>query len=331
MTALVSVLIPCHNAAPWLAQTLACAIAQTWSNLEIILVDDGSTDESWAIAQRFAEVHRQKTVPIQLIQQPQQGASTARNRAIQASRGALIQYLDADDLLAPDKIERQMQLWHGLPEHHRDQTLIAGEWARFHQDIDEAQFHPQPCWGDHAPVDWLCSIWQHNWMMHPAAWLVPRPLLERAGPWDEQISLNDDGEYFCRVALASSGIQFAWGARSYYRSGNSASLSGRKSDAAWASALRSLERCRDRLLQAEDSPRTRQTCAILFQRFVYEVYPQVPQLRQRALAQVQILGPVQLRPPGGPGFQLVSRLVGWQQAKRLWGWRQQRLMPKSTG
>jgi glycosyltransferase involved in cell wall biosynthesis len=327
MTALVSILIPCHNAAPWLAKTLESAIAQTWPNLEMILVDDGSTDESWAIAQAFAREHHQGSVPIQLIQQPQQGASAARNRAIQASRGELIQYLDADDFLAPDKIERQMQLWQELSDHQRGYSLIAGEWARFHQDVEEAQFHPQPCWGNHAPVDWLCSIWQSNWMMHPAAWLLPRPLLELAGPWDEQISLNDDGEYFCRVALASLGIQFAWGARSYYRSGNGSSLSGRKSDGAWASALRSLERCRDHLLMAEDSPRTRRTCAILFKRFIYEVYPQVPRLRQQAMAQLKVLGPVKLRPPGSPGFQLVSRLVGWQQAKRLWQWRQQLLAP----
>lgn len=329
MKPLVSILIACHNAEPWLAETIASVLAQTWPNLELILVDDGSTDQSWAIAQSIAEDHRQGPVPIQLIQQAQRGASAARNRAIQACRGELIQYLDADDLLAPDKIEQQMNLWQQLSDHQRDYALIAGEWARFHRDINEAQFHPQLCWGNHTPVDWLCRIWQHNWMMHPAAWLLPRPLLELAGPWNEQISLNDDGEYFCRVALASLGIQFAWGARSYYRSGNGSSLSGRKSDGAWASALYSLERCRDHLITAEDSPRTRQTCAILFQRFIYEVYPQVPQLRHQAMAQLKDLGPVKLPPPGGPGFQLVSGLVGWQQAKRLWQWRR-RLAPSGS-
>ncbi len=312
MNALVSILVPCHNAADWLPQTLESAIAQTWRHTEIIVVDDGSTDASLAIAQFFANQHAQ----IQVITQAKQGASSARNRAYEACQGEWIQYLDADDLLAPDKIERQMCRL----EHCGNTFLAAGEWARFYDSPHNACFIPEPLWADLAPVDWLICAWQGNWMMHPAAWLVPRSLAEKAGPWDEALSLNDDGEYFCRVILASQGIQFCWGARSYYRSGLQGSLSRTRSDAAWSSALRSLESCYEHLLAVETSPRTREICALLFQRFVYEAYPHVPALRQRAELYLRDLGTISLAPLGGPWFQIAAAILGWQQAKRIQQW-----------
>ncbi len=96
MKPLVSILIPCYNAEAWLAQTLESALAQTWSPTEIIVVDDGSKDRSLEIAKAF------EPRGVKVISQHNQGASAARNRAFQESQGDFIQYLDADDLLAPD-------------------------------------------------------------------------------------------------------------------------------------------------------------------------------------------------------------------------------------
>ena len=104
MSPLVSILIPCYNAEPWLAQTLESALAQTWPHREIIVVNDGSTDLSLQIARQY-EVRG-----IRVLDQPNRGASAARNAAFAACQGEWIEFLDADDLLAPDKIERQMRL-----------------------------------------------------------------------------------------------------------------------------------------------------------------------------------------------------------------------------
>lgn len=306
MKPLVSILIPCYNAQAWLAETIESALAQTWSNKEIIIVDDGSKDRSLAIAKEF------EPRGVKVIAQQNIGASAARNRAFQAAQGDFIQYLDADDLLAPDKIKRQVQLLVG----ENSDYVAAGEWARFYKTPSEALFTPQPLWADMSPVEWLVCTWEGNLMMHPAAWLIPRQIAERAGFWHESLSLNDDGEYFCRVILASAGVRFCWGARTYYRSGNSSSLSGSKSEAAWKSAFRSLELGTDNLLAREDSPGTRQACATVFQRFIYEVYPEVPDLRKKAEAKVQQFGGSDLKPSGGLLFQLFSNIVGWQQAKK---------------
>jgi glycosyltransferase involved in cell wall biosynthesis len=305
MQPLVSILIPCYNAEQWLAETIESALAQTWENKEIIIVDDGSTDGSLAIAKSYASQR------VKVISQRNQGASTARNTAYSNCTGDYIQYLDADDLLAPDKIEQQVNLLQNFPN-----TLAACEWARFYRKPEEAQFIPQTLWQDLDPVDFLIAVWQEHLMMHPAAWLVPRAIAAKAGRWHEELSLNDDGEYFARVVLASQGVRFCWGAKSYYRSGNAGSLSGSKSRKAWESAFLSLKLGTENLLAAQDSLRTRQVCANVFQRFIYEVYPDVPDLRQRAEMRVAELGGSTLEPEGGLMFQLLSTWVGWQMAKQ---------------
>jgi glycosyltransferase involved in cell wall biosynthesis len=307
MAPLVSILIPCYNAENWLAEAVESALTQTCNNKEIIIVDDGSTDGSLDIAKQF------ESTSVKIISQLNQGASAARNRAYAECQGDFIQYLDADDLLAPDKIERQIQLL------QQDQLgyVASGEWARFYQSPAEAQFIPQPLWTDLEPIDWLTTAWQAHQMMHPAAWLIPRSIAEQAGGWNESLSLNDDGEYFCRVVLASRGIKFCWGAKTYYRSGNTSSLSGSKSYAAWKSAFSSLELGTSHLLAKENSTKTRQICATVFQRFIYEVYPEAPDLVEAAKVKVKEFGGSNLQPSGGPAFKAITALIGWQKAKQL--------------
>ena len=308
MQSLVSILIPAYNAEKWIAKTIKSALFQSWLYKEIIVVDDGSTDKTLAIAKKF-------DLPIiKVIAQENRGASAARNHALKEAQGDFIQYLDADDLLAPDKIERQVKIL--SCEGYSDYVATA-EWSRFYKTPSECLFTPQPLWADMSPVEWLVCAWKGHWMMHPAAWLVPRKIVEQAGSWNETLSLNDDGEYFCRVVLASIGVKFCHGAKSFYRSGISNSLSGSKSPLAWKSAFNSLELCANYLLARENSPRTRHVCATVFQRFIYEVYPEVPDLQKKAEAKVQQLGGTDVKPYGGPMFQLLSYLVGWKQVKRI--------------
>jgi glycosyltransferase involved in cell wall biosynthesis len=311
MSSLVSILIPAYNAADWITQTIQSALEQTWSDTEIIIVDDGSSDRTLEIAKTFT------SSKIRIFTQTNQGAAAARNHALRLAQGDYIQFLDADDLIAPDKIEQQVKLL----QTNSPNCIASGSWARFYDNLTTATFKPEPLWQDMKPVDWLVCAWNGHWMMHPAAWLVPRSIAEAAGSWDETLSLNDDGEYFCRVVLASRFVKFCTEAKSYYRSGLPGSLSDWKSDAAYASAYRAIAQCSQQLLHYEDSSRTRQVCATLFQRFIYETYPAVPILRQQAQQQVQNLGGTPLKPTGSPMFQYLSSLIGWRMAK----WIQQSL------
>jgi len=307
MPPLVSILIPCYNAERWLAPTLESALAQTWPHLEIIVVNDGSTDRSLSIARPY------EGRGLRVLDQPNRGASAARNAAFAACRGEWIEFLDADDLLAPDKIERQMQLAATVgPD-----FMLCGSWSRFAHSPADADFPPQPLSGDFAPTDWTVTKFERNAMTHPAAWLTPRALAERAGPWDESLSLDDDGEYFTRVVLASRGVRCCHEAVSYYRSGLADSLSRTKSEKAWASAYRAMDLSTARLLAAEDTPRTRRACAMVCRQFCFEAYPQARELRARAETRLQELGFALGAPDWGPAFNAVSRVAGWRFAKRV--------------
>ena len=308
MKPLVSILIPCYNAEQWIVETLESALAQTWSNKEIIVVDDGSKDQSLEIVKEF------ELRGIKVISQQNRGASAARNRALQEAQGDFIQYLDADDLLAPDKIKLQVEL---LSQEGNSSCVASGEWARFFNLPSEAKFISEPVWSDMSPVDWLICSWEGGGMMHPAAWLIPRTIAQTAEYWNEALSLNDDGEYFCRVVLASKGVRFCSGAKSYYRSGLQGSLSSTTSPTAWKSAFHACELSSNHLLNKEDSPRTRKACATAFQRFIYAAYPNVPNLIEQAEVKVHFLGGSNLKPAGGYRFQFLSSFVGWKLARQF--------------
>src|SRR4029078_12423266 len=93
MKSLVSILIPAYNSEEWIADSLESALAQSWPNKEIIVVDDGSTDRTLDVVTRF------DSKLVKVATQPNQGAAAARNKAFSLSNGDYIQWLDADDLL----------------------------------------------------------------------------------------------------------------------------------------------------------------------------------------------------------------------------------------
>lgn len=109
MKPLVSILIPCYNAERWVAEAIQSCLAQTYQPIEVIVIDDGSTDGSLEVIKSFGDRIRWETGP-------NRGGNAARNRGLEMSRGEWLQYLDADDYLLPDKIARQMEFLALHPE-----------------------------------------------------------------------------------------------------------------------------------------------------------------------------------------------------------------------
>lgn len=303
----VSIIVPCYNAAPWLAQTIESALAQTWSHCEIIVVDDGSTDNSAAIARTF------ESRGVRVVVQSNAGASAARNHGLRLARGEFIQFLDADDLLDPQKISAQLPTLQRLG----DSCIASGAWARFTSSPAAARFEAHDNWRDLSGIEFLQLHYEQILMMHPAAWLAPRRLLDRAGPWDESLSLNDDGEYFARVVLAARQIVFCPDARSYYRSSVTGSLSRRRDRPALESYFRSVELTVRHLAAADSSPRTRAALAFAWKWLAFETYPTAPDLARDAEQRSDALGGSPQPLPGNGKFQLLSRIVGWRLARRL--------------
>lgn len=304
---LVSIIIPCYNAGRWLAQTLESALAQTHPSIEIIVVDDGSSDNSLAIARSF------EPRGVCVVAQANSGASAARNHGLRLARGEFILFLDADDLLSPDAVARQATALEGKPDH-----IAFGAWARFHDDPAAAVFTPHPGWHDSPALDWIKETWRDTEPMYQCGnFLIPRPLLNRAGGWDERLSLIDDFEFFTRLILASTGLVFISEARLYYRSSLPGSLSGRKGRKACESAVLSTQRAVDHLLAQEDTPSTRCLGANMLQKQVFTFYPEHADLRRSLLTRIRELGGSVLSPSGGPVFLFIVRLTGWRFASRL--------------
>src|SRR5438477_10983423 len=146
MTPLISILIPAYNAEPWIGDTIRSALAQTWPRKEIVVVDDGSTDQTLQVARQFA------SRDVFVVTQENQGASAARNKAFQLCQGDYIQWLDADDLLSPDKIQRQMVV---TKDSESKLRLISCEWGYFMYRPKKAKFVPSSLWSDLSPLEWL--------------------------------------------------------------------------------------------------------------------------------------------------------------------------------
>jgi glycosyltransferase involved in cell wall biosynthesis len=256
---LVSIVVPAYNAEKWIAETLRSAINQTWKRKEIIVVDDGSKDETLKIAKRFG------SKSVKVVTQENLGACGARNKGLTLAQGDYIQWLDADDLLSPDKVSQQMERRGG---EENGLTLFTSAWGKFFFRSERANFVSDSLWRDLLPVDWLVTKFAEGVWMNPVAWLVSRRLSELGGPWNERLSFSgdDDGEYLCRIVARSERVEFVPEARSFYRIGNVGSLSWRKSDLALESFFLATCLCISHLLSLEDSERTRSACLELLRK-----------------------------------------------------------------
>lgn len=306
MRPLVSILITAYNAADTIAYTLESAIAQTWQRKEIIVVDDGSTDRTAEVVRQFKDV--------KLICTENQGLSGAQNNAFPPSQGDYIQYLDADDLLAPDKIERQLA---ALRDFDSKRILLSSPWAPFYYRTRHARFVRNSLWQDLSPVEWLLRKMREGVHMQNATWLVSRELATAAGPWDTRLHFDQDGEYFCRVLLASEGTRFVPGTGIYYRaSANSVSFIG-NSDKKKDSLLLTMKLHIQYLRSLEDSERVRKACLTYIHLWYRNFYPERPDLIREAQQLAALLGGCLEIPKLSWKYLWIQKLFGWRAAKKV--------------
>lgn len=278
MKPLVSIIIPAYNAEKWIGYSVESAIAQTWPRKEIIVIDDGSSDRTAKIARGFAS----KGVKVEST--ANRGLSAAVNHAMKFCQGDYVQELDADDLLSPDKIERQLV---ALRESDSKRVLLSSPWARFYFRLGRARFINSSLCQSLSPVEWLLRKMGENLHMQNATWLVSRELAEAAGPWDESLVYDQDGEYFARVLLASEGTRFVPETGIFYRTPGAKRVSYiGNSNKKKESLLRSMKLHIQYLRSIEESERVRKACVAYLQNWYHVFYPSRPDMAAdlRALA-----------------------------------------------
>lgn len=183
---LVSVVVPCYNSARFLAETLESALDQTYPRVEIVVIDDGSSDETAAIARSY---------PVHYILQTNRGISAARNAGIRRSRGKYILFLDHDDRLLPEAIETGVKLL----EDHPECAMAVGEHTYIGADGSTIGHSEKRAAGrDHYRM-----LLQHNFIETPCSALHRRSALLSSGFFNESVQGAEDHELYLRTARQS--------------------------------------------------------------------------------------------------------------------------------
>jgi glycosyltransferase involved in cell wall biosynthesis len=314
MNCTVSILIPAYNAEPFVGAALQSALDQTWPHTEIILVDDGSKDQTLAVARRY------ESAKVKIIRQENRGAAAARNTALCEAQGDFLQYLDADDFLSPDKIREQLFL---LQEHLGWLSVSSAIYFFDGDDPDSGLLERSGAVDTDDPVQFLMQLLGSDGPTRTVpygAWLTPRSVANSAGPWDDSVrSPDDDGEYFARVMLASRGIRASKTGRYYYRKfKGGGSYSTTYSETNLRGRLHSLNCKANYLLACTHEPRAYRALANRYVDLAFGAYPAFPQLTKEALQKAKEMGDTDYIPPFGTWKgDLLRKIVGWKAAKRI--------------
>lgn len=312
---LVSVVIPAFNAGKYIAETLDSVIKQSWPWIETFVVDDGSSDNTVEIARTY------ESDRLKVIVQKNSGACRARNQGLAMSKGQFIQFLDADDVISPDKIEKQVEILQNNPGY-----LGVSPTVHFMNGEDYLSMQPreESYWihDSDDPVDFLVKLYGgygKRWMVQTSAWLTPLSITKEIGPWNESLLLDQDGEYFARAVLASKGIRTTGGINYYRRFTLGGNISAKANKIEnLQSALLALNLKGGYLGAKTQSDQFQQAMATLYQEIAINAYPQFPSLVTECEALVRRTGKKPDIPVlGGAIIEATKRLLGWKSAKQL--------------
>lgn len=317
---LVSIIIPVYNSEKYLDETIKSAIDQTWKNKEVIVVDDGSTDNSLAIALRY------KNDFLRVFSQKNNGASAARNFGLKESTGDYIQFLDADDLLSPNKIEAQLEVLNNSNEHLALCTTVSFKQGESHLSIPEKHFWYKS--GSADPFDFLTKLYgpeknlkDYMGMITVHSWLTPRKVIQQAGFWNESLTLDDDGEFFCRVVLCSKGIKYSDDALAYYRHAvNGENLSSQNSLVAYKSLIKSTDLKCSHLKNSNPNIPIDKIMARHYWSIGVNSYPKHKTISANCIKKATAMGYDEARYLGGGRGKIISYFFGWRMAKVLSNW-----------
>lgn len=188
----ISVIIPAYNQAHYLDAAVESVLAQTRPDFEVIIVDDGSTDDTAAIARSFTDPR------VRMVSQPNAGLSAARNTGLRHTSGDLVTFLDSDDLFLPEKLA----LLAGEMERRPDLGFVAGQAELIDEDGERIGVtFDSPIPEDPARL----LLWNP---LHVGSVMVRREWLDRVGPFDESLRAYEDWDLYLRLARA--GCKMGW-------------------------------------------------------------------------------------------------------------------------
>lgn len=304
MNPLVSVIVPCYNAERFLAATVDSVLAQDYAPLQLVLVDDGSTDGTRALIESWGS----KATP---VFGPNRGASEARNAGLAAAEGDFILYLDADDLLLPGTIAGRVQ---ALTAAGADVAYT--DWQKL-QECGPGEFEAQEVVARELPArDADLALFRGLWWP-PAALLYRRTLCERIGGWKQALAPVEDARYMLDAALSGASFAHVPGVGARYRLFHGLSHS-RRDPTRFLAAVHGNARSVEQAWRERGAldPARAEALADCHGYVARAAFAQAPALFDEALADLYRLQPgFELRWPKIAG--LLQRIAGHRQALRL--------------
>ncbi|WP_242919045.1 glycosyltransferase family 2 protein [Pontibacter liquoris] len=311
---IVSVIIPVYNSQHILSDSIKSVLSQTYSNIELIIVDDSSTDQSYAIAKAF------ESDRCRIIRQKNAGAAAARNTGLANATGKYIQFLDVDDFLSEDKIEKQVEALKRQP----NKVAVCDHIDFFNEEellnksrkVDQSSY----IYSTDYPANFLINLYGGYGKPHfiqTNSWLVPRHLIDKAGGWRNYRCPDDDGEFFTRVVLASEGVLHVPGVYNYYRrSLREASLSQKTGKNYLQNTLLTIDLKHSYLLKKTNTSELRKAIATQYLNFAVSSYPKHRVLSKIALRRYNALDTNAALPTLGGGLiEVIKHTLGWKAAR----------------
>lgn len=192
----VSVIIPCYNTGRYLAEAIQSVLDQTYHDFEIIIVDDGSTDDTREVARRFDDSR------VHYIWQANKGLAGARNTGLRAAKGELVAFLDADDTYLPEKLQSEVEVMLGSP----GIAMVVNGWIFV--DPEGSPLDIVQPWQEH-PADPGLAYWLLGLPFVVHGVMLRRDKLAQIGYFDETLKASEDWDLFIR--LAAGGSDMVWG------------------------------------------------------------------------------------------------------------------------
>lgn len=311
---LVSVIIPVYNCGESLHRTMRSVLLQTHAPLEIILVDDGSTDNSYALAKEYEGRN------VFVLQQQNAGAAVARNTGLAVAKGAYIQFMDAGDVLDAEKIAAQVR---ALQDQPGKVAVCSYKQFTTEAELQNGVYPDQSSfiYSSDDPQDFLINLWGGKGAMNfiqTNCWLVPRQLIAKAGGWRAYRCPDDDGEFFARVLLASAGIVYVPGVSNYYHvePGGVSQLSRSSNPKYLMNVLLTIDLKHQYLLQKGAHPFLGKAIASQYLRYAVDKYPVQKKLSAIAYKRYKAFHE-QVKVPvlGGRIIELIKQVFGWRTAR----------------
>jgi len=234
---IVSVIIPTYNRSSLLIESLKSVQQQSLHNLECIIIDDGSTDDTEDIVNSFIE----KDARFKYFKRSEEyakGACGSRNMGFDKSSGKYIQYLDDDDLLSRDKLELQVN---NLKEQKSKNVFTTCDWDVYWEN---KVFEPKNIFTNQNKIlanEYLDKLAESQTFIPYHTFLIPRNVVENAGLWNVDLTINDDAEFMLRILLNSDGLINTKDCYVFYRTHNENRLSAAYTNGSLISILRSYD------------------------------------------------------------------------------------------